>query len=338
MKRATAALFRAGVRLRNSLYDREYIKAKRLSAPVVSIGNLSVGGSGKTPFLILLGKLLQGRGIAFDVLSRGYGRSSQGVFTVDPNGAPEHFGDEPLLIARQLGVPVIVGEDRLAAGRHAEREHGPRLHLLDDAFQHRQLVRDFDIVLIGHGDLHDRMLPAGRLREPVSALRRADAIVVTGCSGCDDIPLHEGQQLWRLTRGLLLPSSLPARPVAFCGIARPQNFFAQLQEAGVEPIAHAAFRDHHRYTTKDIADLQALAKQAEADGFVTTEKDEVNLGGLTRELQPLSVIPVHMQLEMAGDALDFLLATVRRRNPNWSAPSPDAFRAQQDFPARAERS
>ena len=109
-----------------------------LQAPVVSIGSISAGGAGKTPFLIMLGELLKDRGLAFDVLSRGYGRRTKGVALVDPNGTPQEFGDEPLLIARKLGVPVIVGEDRYAAGQFAEQKFGPQAHLLDDGFQHRR--------------------------------------------------------------------------------------------------------------------------------------------------------------------------------------------------------
>src|SRR6202142_1506286 len=115
-----SSLFGLGVRARNALYDRGLARARRLRGPVVSVGNLSVGGSGKTPFVLLLGELLKARGVNFDVLSRGYGRKSKGVLLVDPAGLPQQFGDEPLLIARKLGVPVIVGEDRYEAGRFAE--------------------------------------------------------------------------------------------------------------------------------------------------------------------------------------------------------------------------
>src|ERR1700756_5221626 len=127
---------------------------------------------------MLLGELLKSRGVKFDVLSRGYGRKSRGVRLVDPGGLPQEFGDEPLLIARKLQVPVIVGEDRYEAGRFAESTFGAQMHLLDDGFQHRGLARDFDIVLVTQQDATDRLLPAGRLRESLSALRRADAVVL----------------------------------------------------------------------------------------------------------------------------------------------------------------
>ena len=130
---------------------------------------MSVGGSGKTPFVLLLGELLKARAIKFDVLSRGYGRQTRGVALVDPAGSAHNFGDEPLLLARRLGIPVIVGESRYRAGVFAEKKFGPQLHLLDDGFQHRSLARDFDIVLLTPEDIRDSLLPAGRLREPLTS-------------------------------------------------------------------------------------------------------------------------------------------------------------------------
>ena len=170
--------------------------------PVISVGNLSAGGSGKTPFVILLGELLKARGISFDVLSRGYGRETRGVLLVDPGGLPRDFGDEPLLIARRLQVPVVVGEDRFEAGRFAEKRFGAQIHLLDDGFQHRGLARDFDIVLVTPEDARDRLLPAGRLREPLRALRRADAVVLASGAAAESFPL-EGKTVWRVRRGIV---------------------------------------------------------------------------------------------------------------------------------------
>src|SRR6266581_260495 len=241
-----SSIFSAGVRVRNALYDRSALPIHRLDGPVVSVGNLSVGGTGKTPFVILLGTLLKQRGIAFDILSRGYGRSSKNNAAkfVDPGGSPRDFGDEPLLIARKLGVPVIVAQERYLGGRLAEEKFGPQLHLLDDGFQHRQLARDFDIVLLTPDDVRDRLLPSGRLREPLSSLRRADTLVLTSGAGPEQFPLF-GKPLWRLHRGISVDNVPAARPVAFCGIARPQNFFLQLRTAGIEPAAEAVFRDHH---------------------------------------------------------------------------------------------
>jgi tetraacyldisaccharide 4'-kinase len=306
-----SSIFGIGVRARNALYERGIARARKLQGPVVSIGNLSVGGSGKTPFVLLLGELLKARGVKFDILSRGYGRRTRGVARVDPGGLSRDFGDEPLLLARRLSVPVIVGEDRYEAGLFAEKSFGPQLHLLDDGFQHRALARDFDIVLVTPEDARDRLLPAGRLREQVTSLSRADAVVLASGASPQSFPLN-GKLLWRVRRGISV-TNVPARPVVFCGIARPQNFLLQLRTAGIEPVAQALFRDHHAYSERDIQDLLKLRQQSEAEGFVTTEKDAINLGGFLDVLQPLAVIPVKMELTDAANAVDTMLRMIAER-------------------------
>ena len=306
-----SSIFGAGVQLRNSLYNVGVLRSRRLTGPVVSVGNLSVGGSGKTPFVLLLGELLLARGVKFDILSRGYGRKTKGVMLVDPAGTSQDFGDEPLLLARRLGVPVIVGEDRHEAGVFAERNFGAQLHLLDDGFQHRSLARDFDIVLVTPEDARDHLLPGGRLREPPNSLARADAIVLTSGASGDSFPL-DGKLVWRARRGIL-PKDVPPRPVAFCGIARPKNFLLQLRTAGIEPVAEAFYRDHHAYTERDIQELLKLRQQSEAGGFITTEKDAINLGGHMAALEPLAVVPVKMELLEAANAVDTMLRVMEER-------------------------
>ncbi len=307
-----SSIYGAGVAARNGLYRRGTFPQRRLACRVVSIGNLSVGGSGKTPFAMLLGDLLKKREISFDILSRGYGRRTRGVALVDPGGSSQDFGDEPLLLARRLGVPVIVGEDRFAAGQFAEKEFGAQLHLLDDGFQHRALARDFDIVLVTAEDSRDRLLPAGRLREPISSLSRADVVVLTSGASADMFPAS-GKLAWRVRRGIAPPPNLPARPVVFCGIARPKNFVLQLRTAGIEPAAEAFYRDHHSYTEQDVRDLLALHQKSESDGFVTTEKDAINLGGFLSALPNLAVIPVKMELVDRDNAVDTMLRVIEER-------------------------
>ena len=190
------------------------VKPKRLAGPVVSVGNLSAGGTGKTPFVIALAKLLMAQGIAVDVLSRGYGRTGSGADRVDPEGRAEAFGDEPLLIAREAGVPVFVGAKRLEAGALAEREFRAQVHLLDDGFQHRQLYRDVDIVLVNSEDLGDRLLPAGNLREPVSALRRATVFAVP--SG-DDAAVERLRALGLTQAGLAISARDGGARVGWAG-------------------------------------------------------------------------------------------------------------------------
>lgn len=304
-------VFATGVSARNVLYSKRVLHARKLTGAVVSIGNLSVGGSGKTPFTIALGELLKARNIKFDVLSRGYGRKTKGVLEVNPSGSSHDFGDEPLLIARRLSVPVIVGEDRYQAGLFVENKFGSELHLLDDGFQHRALHRDFDIVLVTPDDPRDRLLPAGRLRESLAGLKRADAVALMSGAAKESFPV-DGKFVWQVRRGIEL-QNVPSHPVAFCGIARPQNFFAQLRTAGIELAAEAVYRDHHAYEEKDIQELLQVQKQSEANGFVTTEKDLINLGQYRTTLEPLVAIPVKMKILDAANVVDTMLSVIEER-------------------------
>jgi tetraacyldisaccharide 4'-kinase len=307
-----SAVFGAAVRARNEFYDRGTFKVHRLQGPVVSIGNLSTGGAGKTPFLILLGELLKQRSVLFDVLSRGYRRDTKGVALVDPAGTARQFGDEPLLIARKLGVPVVVGEDRYAAGVYAEQNFGPQLHLLDDGFQHRRLARDFDIVMLTPTEVRDSLLPGGRLREPLSSLVRADAVVLSGNLSPESIPEFVKRR-WRVQRSIFAPAIKDAC-VAFCGIARPEPFFSQLKQTGLNIVATERFRDHHTYETVDIQKLLRLRNLNRATAFVTTEKDAVNLGEQLRDLETVYVVALLMELEDADAAVNEILARVNSRS------------------------
>jgi len=304
-------LYGAATALRNTLFDRGVLPSRRLERPVVSVGNLSVGGSGKTPFVIALGELLKARGIRFDVLSRGYGRMTRGVLIVETDGNAADFGDEPLLIARRLGVPVIVGESRYEAGRVAELKFQPQLHILDDGFQHRSLARDFDIVLMTERDFGDRLLPSGRLREPLSSLRRADAIVLPRDLSAQEMVIKssalQGKLIWQMNRQIVVPTALVA-PIVFCGIARPQQFFAQVRAAGITPAAEVEFRDHHAYDRGDIERLLAMRGKLGAGGFLTTEKDAVNLGSLQADLKPSAVAALSLTLHHPADVVDAILA------------------------------
>jgi tetraacyldisaccharide 4'-kinase len=306
-----AALYGGVVRARNEMYDRGTLNGRRLAGPVISIGNLAVGGSGKTPFLVALGQLLLQRGVAFDVLSRGYGRATTGVALVNLTGSARDFGDEPLLIARKLGVPVVVGEDRYAAGQFAEHRFGLQLHLLDDGFQHRQLARDFDIVLVNSTDASDALLPAGRLREPLSSLVRADAVVLTNETTADALPFRP-QHLWRISRTIVAPQ-LESSCFAFCGIARPDRFFADLGSAGLTVAGTRVFRDHHAYTCSDVRHLLALRQRHNAASFVTTEKDAINLAAFLPQLEPLHIVRLGLTLKNADTAIDVLMERIAQR-------------------------
>ena len=304
-----SAIFCAGVAARNALYDRGIFQVKKLARPVVSIGNVSVGGSGKTPFVIALGQLLAARGIAFDVLSRGYKRSSTEIAVVNPNGSPAQFGDEPLLIAQKLKVPVIAGADRYEAGLVAEKKFSSKLHLLDDGFQHRRLHRDFDIVLLPQEDLEGTLLPMGRLREPLSALSRADAVVVFDSQ--EQLP--EAKSVWRARRVIELAATV-GKMIAFSGVARPRQFLEGLKSSKLEIAGTLTFRDHHRYQQRDIDRLLDLKKQTGADNFITTEKDVINLGTLSGQLFPLLTAKLRIELEAPEQALTELVKTIEQRS------------------------
>lgn len=288
-----SVMFGAGVALRNAAYNRGLFKVNRLSRPVISIGNISVGGSGKTPFVMALGELLKRRGIQVDVLSRGYARKATAVAIVDPLGSPAEFGDEPLLIARKLQVPVIVGADRYQAGLLAERTWPAQIHLLDDGFQHRQLHRDVDILMLTAFDLEDKLLPVGRLREPVGSLRRAD-VLVTEYTAAD-----LGSAIWPVEREVQLDAPVHCGAILFCGVARPQRFFSEMEalHGTARVLERVAFPDHHHYRAEDIERLLRLKAQSGAECFITTEKDEINLGKFIDRLQPLKVARLRLRLQ-----------------------------------------
>jgi tetraacyldisaccharide 4'-kinase len=305
-----SSIYGAVAQLRNDFYDRGVLKQRRLSQPVISVGNLSLGGSGKTPFVILLGELLKSRQLRYDVLSRGYGRRTRGVLSVDPNGLPDDFGDEPLLIARRLGCPVVVGEDRYEAGIFAEKTFGSQLHILDDGFQHRSLAREFDIVMLSAGDLRDALLPVGRLREPLDSLRRA-SVVVTEQDELKEVPVS-AKTMWSVHRGISI-SNPPEQPVVFCGIARPQHFVKQLREAGLRESATKFYRDHHRYSEQDIRNLMQLKDKNCSRGFITTEKDAINLGQRLEQLGRVEIAKVTMELDQSDTALNTLFRVINQR-------------------------
>jgi tetraacyldisaccharide 4'-kinase len=278
-------LYRFALALRELRLGSKLEPVRGLRFPVVSIGSLSAGGSGKTPLTIALAQALTRRGLSVDVLSRGYGRQSQTAIRVDPNGTADEFGDEPLLIAAESGVPVYVAAQRYQAGLLAERRSADSpfgVHLLDDGFQHRQLHRDVDILLLDGRDLHDHLLPAGNLREPLKALHRATILAIPASDPELEAKLKaSGWQgpIWRLQRRMEVPK-IDGPVVAFCGIARSEQFFEGLVEAGLHLASRIAFADHHHYKTHDLDCIQDAARSISATAIVTTEKDHVRLGKL----------------------------------------------------------
>ena len=346
-------LYRLGLALHELALATGLERRRKLRWPVVSVGNLTTGGAGKTPLTITLARALTRRGLQVDVLSRGYGRSSAGAARVNPEGTVEQFGDEPILIARETGVPVYVAARRYEAGLLAEQDALARaaglnrsldgmnatssplvpedahlvIHLLDDGFQHRQLHRDLNILLLDAATwFNERLLPAGNLREPLHAMRRADILAIPA----EEAPVLEkslrekaGWQgsIWRLRRTMDVPAmEAPggASVVAFCGIARPAQFFEGLRGAGLRLAECIAFPDHHRYTARDLDRLGEAARRARAAAFVTTEKDRVRLGGLGApvfDACPLKTARLQVEIEDEDAAMEWLLGRLSLRPP-----------------------
>jgi len=318
-----APAYRLALALREFQLRTGLKPVRRLAWPVVSVGNLSAGGAGKTPLAIALAQALVARGVRVDVLSRGYGRRRSALpLQVDVTGTAEQFGDEPLLIAQQSGVPVYVAAERYEAGLLAEQTgnmatrklgNTVRLHLLDDGFQHRQLHRDVDILLISRRDLDDTLLPAGNLRETLHAAERAQIIAIPA----DEPETAERMQamgwqgeFWRLCRRMDVPAV--AGPAAvFCGIARPEQFFSGLEAAGVHVVARLAFADHHRYTAADMQRIADAASRVGAQTILTTEKDRARLGALTADL-PLHSVPLRVEIEDQERALSWLAGRLQK--------------------------
>ena len=322
-------LYQFGLTLRELQLRSGLKPIRRLRWPVVSIGNLSTGGSGKTPLTITLAKALTARGLLVDVLSRGYGRRSALSTLVDPMGTAEEFGDEPLLIARETGVPVFVATERYQAGLLAEKasrqvsesaSQQVRVHLLDDGFQHRQLARDIDILLLSRTDLNGHLLPAGNLREPLRAIQRAAVIAIPADEAALETEVKSrGSQatVWRLHRRMELPR-VDGPVAAFCGIAQPEQFFQGLESAGLRVVSRISFADHHRYTARDLNRLAAEARQAGAKALFTTEKDRVRLGPLAATLPesiPLRIAQLCIKIENEDAVIDWLIARLESSRP-----------------------
>ncbi len=290
-------------RSRRAWYGGRPYRTRQLSQPVISVGNLVVGGSGKTPVVAALARLLIAAGERPAILTRGYGRRrvADGVVVVSDGHEvlvpTRQSGDEPQMLARALpGVPVLVSPDRYLAGCLAERTFGCTVHLLDDGFQHVQLARDIDLLVIAAADLSERILPWGRLREPLDAAAAADALLISGTE--EEAASVAGslgiRHLFRVVARYESPrfvgprgsvSECGRRVVAVAGIARPERFFAALRAEGRDQrrdqhwdvAREIVFRDHHWFSRRDLAAIQQAAVDTGADLVMTTEKDAMRL-------------------------------------------------------------
>jgi tetraacyldisaccharide 4'-kinase len=323
-----AAGFRWAVALRHAAYRRGWFKTRRLSRPVISVGNLTMGGTGKTPLVAHVARILLRRGWHPSILSRGYGRQSKADLVAiapgfDRHADPLEVGDEPALLARLLPeIPLVVCADRFRGGKVAEERFPVDVHILDDGFQHWQLERSLDIVVLdATSSISDRQIfPAGRQREPLSALRRAPMVVITRASADGREPLealiqevhpaakvfHSSTQLVAVVdtgKGEAVPfEKVRAEKVtAFCGIGNPAAFFADVRRWQFNLIAEDAFSDHHVYTEQELERLVTRAGRTGAAALLTTEKDAVKLPRNWQPELPILTCVIETPIEEGED-------------------------------------
>ena len=298
-------------RARRRYYQRRPYLRRRLAAPVISIGNLTVGGSGKTPLAAEIARMLLEMGERPSILSRGYARKivDEGVVIVSDGSrvltSVERSGDEPQMLARAVPrAAVLVSSSRYAAGRIAESRLGCTVHVLDDGFQHFDLMRDIDLLVAPDVSEGTRTLPFGRLREPLDAASAADALLVDAGVRSADLPTSRkpsvvgpagaARPTFAFSRSLAGPVS--DRPAfAFAGIAMPQRFFGDLEKAGWKLTGRRSFGDHHHYSEREIEEVARAAKSSGAEVILTTEKDIVRIGA-----QPhIVAVPLEVAIEPA---------------------------------------
>lgn len=342
LSRPLGALYGLGARLHRAGARRFAGRRGQPRCAIVSVGGLTVGGAGKTPTAARLARRLAARGHRVVLASRGYGGHADAPVTVVSDGARVHAalataGDESLVLAAHApGVPVLVGRDRRVVGHHAVAAFGAEILVLDDGFQHHRLRRDFDLVCLdGHAGIgNGRVLPAGPLREPLSALRFADAVCVV--DGPPDAALPEAvaaalpDAAWRL-RAARRPVALAplgegptralseldgARVGVFAGIARPAALRRTVEALGAEVVAERAFPDHHVYAAGDLAfigqgDAPAAGQGARPDRWITTEKDAPKILPVWVPEDSVSVLRIEVELEDEAVFLDRLVARLR---------------------------
>jgi len=326
--KALGSLYGAAASWRRRWYARHPDRQRRLARPVISVGNLGVGGSGKTPLVEHIARLLVSVGERPSILTRGYGRrrSTPGATVVSDGSrllaCVDESGDEPLMLARALqneGVVVVVGADRYVSGLLAENRLGATVHILDDGFQHFSLARTVDLLATSEHDLVDRPLPAGRLRETLTSAQAADAALVD--AGYLPAAERVGRALgittvFRVTRTLEPPRMVrtgetvvvPAgsRVFALAGIARPERFFSDLTASGWQIVGSLAFRDHHPFTRADVSRIEREARKSAASIVLTTAKDATRLASVDLRDLPVALVPLTATIEPSADFLAWL--------------------------------
>ncbi len=317
-----ALFYRAMIFWRNFFYNIGFFVSKRLSCKIISIGNISVGGTGKTPAVIYIAELLQDRGKHVAVLSRGYARKSKGTVLVsDGKGNVSSWidgGDEPVLIAHKIPqIPIVADENRVRGGTYLIDNFNPDFILLDDAFQHRAIERDLDIVLINSQiqEKMNKLLPYGLLREPKNQLKRADIIFLTktnlgefepSLSASLDVPVFKSfmvtQSILKSISGDTLGiDAISAKNVfAVSGLGDPESFHSSITRMGAHISGHYTKPDHYNYSDDDVNKIIKHAQQTSADLIITTEKDLVKLGSFNWAELPVLAIPIRFEPEETG--------------------------------------
>ena len=345
-----STIYSAVMRARREAYRRGWLAVSSLPAPVISVGNLTTGGTGKTPLVEWICRHIAEDGRKVCVLTRGYGRSNPNTQVVVSNGNEilandRESGDEPYLLARNLlGIAAVVcNPDRIQAGRWAIENLGSEVFVLDDGFQHLKLARDLDIVTIdatnpwGGGAL----LPEGRLREPPNGLSRADCVVITRADQQKDlkslnsqlrnlvneVPVFVSRMLGSELRAMFNDAGNAALDVskqsfgAFCGIGNAESFFNLLRSDGYELAFTRAFTDHHDYTQFEIDDLIQEATAAGAHALVTTAKDEVKLKSLNVSL-PCYVLDIRISLDNTDSFIELIRNAIAKAHRGDDATAP----------------
>lgn len=327
------------MRMRRRRYERHPQRRRRLSRPVISVGNLSMGGTGKSPVVAAIAQWLIDAGERPAILSRGYGRRDpvDGVVVVSDGDRirsdVDRSGDEPLMLARQVPRAVVcVSPDRYLAGRLAEHQLACTVHVLDDGFQHLELARDLDVLVTMAGEIpNGKVIPAGRLREPIDAAARAQVLIVSdataGAAAAEAWTLGISQSCGAL-RTLGAPVSVaepgagsrePGAILAVAGIGHPERFVASLKESGWKVVDSMAFMDHHRYSPADLAAIASKMKSVGADTVFTTDKDAVRFEALAPPF-PLYRVPLKVEFDPADTLFGSINAVLRTACAHTSEP------------------
>ncbi|MCX5849108.1 MAG: tetraacyldisaccharide 4'-kinase [Deltaproteobacteria bacterium] len=343
--------YRFIINFRNWLYDKRILKETALPCLVISVGNITVGGTGKTPCVIMLAQMLRENGFKPAVISRGYGGEKINPVNIVSDGREilldsRIAGDEPFLIAQELkNIPVLTGAKRILTGKTAVNQFGANVLICDDAMQHRQIFRDINLVLLDSRSLSEKnhILPRGRLREPMTELKRASAIVITRTDEAietgqieklfpaEKIPvfrsIHKPNDIIKGDyRARKQVSELKGKKVcAFCGIANPNSFRKTLSDAGAQVLSFDVFPDHHSYSKNELEKIRNRFIDCQADFIVSTQKDGARLQNFPEFLNMIYILRIEMEIIPKSDSFNkFILdrlAGARQNKPTTRKPA-----------------